>query len=169
MKYEIKRITYEDIDDYMRVNTNAWIESYKEIIDDAFLKKIENEIDTNIKRLKHKFDKEKYRYLLICNGIPVGNTSIGKSRIKDYPTSGEIESLYLLNIAKGKGLGRILLEHDVNVLKQLGYKSMVISCLKDNKQANEFYQHMGGVLTNTRIINIGNQSLEENIYYFKEI
>ena len=135
-----------------------------------FLEKIEKEIDNNIERVKSNFNqKEDYRYLLIYNGKPVGNTSIGKSRIEEFSNSGEIESLYLLDEVKNKGFGKILFEYDVKKLKELGYNDMVIGCLKDNKKANGFYQYMGGKLMFTRKITIGNQELEENIYYYEKI
>lgn len=169
MEYEIKEITIEDVDAYMRVNTQSWLESYKGIVSNEFLEKIKNEIDDNIERVKGKFNKKDYKYLLIYNNKPVGNTSIGKSRIEEYSNSGEIENLYLLEEVKNKGFGKILFEHDVKKLKELGYKDMIIGCLKKNKKANGFYQHMGGKLVLTRTITIGNQELEENIYYYEKI
>ena len=36
-KVEIKEITIEDIPDYVKVNTTAWQESYKGLIDDSIL------------------------------------------------------------------------------------------------------------------------------------
>ena len=170
MNYKIKRINKEDAYDYMKVNTISWIQTYKGIVSDEFLTKIEKELYKNAINLKNKMNPtEDYRYLLYYENKPVGNSSIGPSRIEEYPTSGEIESIYLLDEVKDKGLGKKLFEHDKNKLKKLGYKDMVIGCLKDNIKANGFYQHMGGELVFTRTINIGNQPLQENIYYFNKI
>ena len=169
MNYEIKKVSIEDVNAYMRINTQSWIESYKGIVSDKFLKKIKNDMSKNIERAINNFDKKEEMYLLIYNNKSVGNTSIGKSRIEEYPNAGELESLYLLNEVKNMGFGKILFDHDVKKLKELGYNDMVIGCLKDNKKANGFYQHMGGKLVFTRTITIGNQRLEENIYYYEKI
>lgn len=175
MNYEIKKVTeLDDLDPYIRVNTLAWNETYKGIVSDVFLKNIMDNTLKNIERQKNKFEEdinEEYyeRYILLYNGEPVGMTSIGKSRIEEYPNSGELRSLYLLDKVKGKGFGKILFEFDIKRLKELGFNDMVIGCLKDNTKANGFYQHVGGELSFIRNITIGDQVLEENVYYYKKI
>ncbi len=170
MKYEIRKVELNDIDDFLMVNAQCWNETYKGIVEDAFLKKINNELDKNIKKLKCQFNKENdYMYVLIYNNKPVGITWVGNSRIENHLNDGELYSIYLINEVKGKGFGKILFNHDIKILKELGYKNMVLGCIKKNKYANEFYKYMGGIYDFTRTIKIGNQELEENIYYFKDI
>ncbi len=170
VNYEIKRVEINDIGDYLKLNVQCWNETYKGIIEDNFLEKIKKELNQNIVKLKNEFDKENdYMYMLIYNNKPVGITWIGSSRIENHLEDGELYSIYLLNEVKGKGFGKILFNHDIKVLKELGYKNMVLGCLKDNKTANEFYKYMGGIYDYTRNIKIGNQQLEENIYYFNNI
>lgn len=170
MDYEIRRVMIDDIDDFLRINTEAWNESYKGIIDKEFLEWIKLNLDNNIERLKNKFDdRDCERYLLIYKGMPVGMSSINKSRIKEYCEAGELSSLYLLDRVKGIGFGKILFMDGVKRLRELGFKDMVIGCLKENKKANGFYKHMGGELVLTRKIIIGKQELDENIYYYKDI
>ena len=174
MDYRIKDVEKDDLYDYLNVNTIAWNESYKGIIPDWFLNKIKLEINKNVKMLEDKFDKEKIeepynkKYLLYINNEPGGMFSIDKSRIEDYPNSGELCSIYLLNKYKGKGYGTKMFEKAVEELRKMKFKNMVIGCLKDNP-SNKFYIKKGGNLVKTRIINIANEDLEENIYYFKKI
>lgn len=167
--YKIIKCKREDMDPYVRVNTQCWNETYKGIVDDNFLKKVTTEVDSNVERAIHRYNEFDHKYLLIYNDKPVGMGSCGYSRIDKYPNSGELYSIYLLNEVKDKGLGKKLFNHLVNVLKEIGYKDMVIGCLKDNTKANGFYQHMGGKLVFTRTITIGEQEIEENIYYFERI
>lgn len=167
--FKIIKCKREDMDPYIRINTKSWNESYKGIVFDEFLEKITNEVEENVERAKHRYNEMDHKYLLIYNDKPVGMGSCGYSRIDKYPNSGELYSIYLLDEVKGKGLGKELFNYLVNVLKETGYNDMVIGCLKDNERANNFYKHMGGELVFTRTLTIGNQELEENIYYFNKI
>lgn len=174
MNYEIKEIEKEDLYDYMHVNTLSWIESYKGLIDDEFLDKIIKDLDENVERLKRKFDQTKIdepsykRFLLKLDGEPVGVVSVSKSRDENYPDSGELCSLYLLNKAKKKGLGRILFEKGVEELKKQNFKDMIIFCLEGNP-TNEFYKHMGGEYVSSKEKNIGGKDYTENLYYYENI
>ncbi len=171
MNYTIKEIEKEDLYDYMYVSTYSWIETYKEIMADEFLKKIENELNQNVERLKNEFEQTKInkpdykRFLLYVNGEPVGIAAICKSREEKYSNSGELCTLYLLNKAKKKGYGRILFEKAKSELGKMGFSDMVIYCLKDNK-TTEFYEYMGGKLVFEKERNIGGKDLIENVYYY---
>ena len=174
MNYIIKEIDKDDLYDYMYVNTTAWNESYKGIIDDDFLDKIKREFNQNVERQRNKFDETKInepdykRFLLYIDKEPVGMFSICKSREEIYQDSGELCSIYLLDKVKKQGYGRILFEKAKEELKELNFKDMVISCLKDNP-TNEFYKYMGGILVATKNKNIGGKDYEENIYYYENI
>lgn len=174
MNYTIKEIEKEDSYDYMYVSTYSWIETYKEIMADEFLEKIENELNQNVERLKNEFEQTKInepdykRFLLYVNGEPVGIVAICKSREEKYPKSGELCTLYLLNKAKKKGYGRILFDKAKSELKNMGFNDMIIYCIKDNP-TNEFYKHMGGKTIFQKGRNIGGKDLIENVYYYNKI
>ena len=51
----------------------------------------------------------------------------------------------------------------------MGFNSMIVGCLSDNTNANSFYKHMGGVLVSSRDFTLPNQTLNENVYLFREI
>lgn len=144
MNYFIKEIDKKDIRDYLTVNTTAWLQTYKGIMADEFLEKIEREHEQNVKRLEDKFDETKnnepdyFRYLLYVNNKPVGNMAICKLREEQYSDSGELCTLYLINDVKNKGYGRILFDYAKKELIKQGYNDMIIYCLKDNP-TNEFY------------------------------
>lgn len=171
MSYRIKEIEKDDLYDYMYVNTHSWDETYRGIINDEFLDKILRELDSNVERLKGKFDRQKIeepdyrRFILYEDEVPVGVFSVCNSREEKYKAAGELACLYLLNKAKGSGYGRIMFEYAVNELKKAGHTNMVIFCLKDNP-TNEFYKHMGGKLLFSKDRNIGGSDLIENVYYY---
>ena len=174
MNYSLNEISKEELYDYMYVNTYAWNETYRGIMDDIFLDKIINELDSNVERLINKFDQTKIdkpdykRFLLRVDGEPVGIFGICKSREEAYPYSGELCNIYLLNKAKKNGYGKIMFEMAKEELKKMNYKDMIIYCIKDNP-TNNFYLHMGGKLITSKESNIGGKDLIENVYYIENI
>ena len=170
MNYEIKHVDITNIDIYTRVNIQAWTESYKNIIDSEFIKELNENIEYYVEKSRKKYEQgegNKNSYIFYYENEPVGMSSICSSRLEEYPDSGELGSIYFLDKVKGKGLGKIFFEFQVENLRKLGYKDMIIGCLKDNIHANGFYKHMGAELVSERTITIGKQILPENIYYKK--
>ncbi len=53
-------------------------------------------------------------------------------------------------------------------LKKMGFKDMIIYCLKDNP-TTEFYIHMGGQFIYEKERNIGGNDLIENVYYYEKL
>lgn len=174
MNYRIKEIEKSDLYDYLYVNANSWSESYRGIIDDAFLDKFKSNISDRVQGHIDRFDLIKVeepdykRFLLYLDDEAVGMFSVSNSIEEGYPNCGELCTLYLLNKAKGMGLGRVMFERAKAEVKSLGFSDMVLSCIRENP-TNEFYKHMGGKLVSTKVKKIGDQDIVENIYYFENI
>ncbi len=172
--FEIREVRKEDLHDFMRVNTICWVESYRGIMDDAFLNKIMDEIDLNAKRQEEEYDRVRIeepdykRFLLFVEGEAAGTCAVCRSRDERYPDAGELANIYLLDKVKKQGYGKLLFERAVDELKKSGYRDMIIGCLKDNP-ANAFYSHMGGQLMYSYVRKIGGRDLVENIWYFEKI
>ena len=56
---------------------------------------------------------------------------------------GEIKRLYVAPAARGRGLGRILVERIVAEARQLGYRSLLLDTLPFMRQAQSLYLSMG--------------------------
>ena len=112
------------------------------------------------------FNQGDITYLLMIDNRYVGYLTIGKSKIENYLTYGEIKSLYLLNEYQGYGLGKILFNLGINKLKEMGYKDICLGCLSDNIKANNFYKYMGLNLIDSHETVTGNQKMIENIYVY---
>lgn len=65
-KYRIENVNSSNIEYYARVNALAWLQSYKEIVNDKFLELIntEEEIQKTIINLKNNLDDNSKRFLL---------------------------------------------------------------------------------------------------------
>lgn len=169
MNYVIKDLNVDNAEDYARVNAKAWKESYKGIVNDEFLDLIneEPEIQRSISRLKSSLnDKDSKGFLLYVDNKAVGVLRVGSSREIEYKNSGELRAIYLLDVAKHKGLGKMLYERALEELRKMGYKNIIIACLKENP-SNAFYVHMGGKLVGIHPFKLSNQELEENVYYYE--
>ena len=163
----IREKRVEDILEFTLLVNEVWNETYRGIVEDEFIDNMKKTIDDRIKiQTDNFYEKDSYSYVLVDNDKLIGYTSVDKSREEDYPNAGELSSLYLLKKYQGSGYGRMLFEHSLNKIKELGYKEYIIGCL-DNNLTNEFYKKMGGKLYKQKNKNIGNKDYIENYYIFK--
>ena len=172
MNYSIEELNLDNVRDYVKVNAKSWQETYKGIVNAEFLELIgtDSEIDKAIERKKKDINKEFDKsFLLKADDKYVGVFRVCKSKDSNYKDIGELQALYLLNEVKHRGYGRTLFEKACDEVKKMGFNSMIVGCLSDNTNANNFYKHMGGVFVSNRDFTILNQTLKENVYLFREI
>lgn len=173
MNYTIEKLSIDNAYEYAYVNSRAWLESYKGIVDDEYLERINTDesIKTMTERLKgYVINDPGHFFLLRVEGKPVGVLCVRKPKYEEYQDCGELGAIYLLNDVKGKGYGKVLFEYAKEELKKMGYNKMVNGCL-DKNPSNEFYKHMGGKLVKSIpfVLKNSNQELTENIYYYEKI
>lgn len=168
MSYELEELSVDNVNFYVKVNSLAWKQTYKGIVDDYILELIntKEEINKSIERMKNNINKPLYKAFL----LKVNDKYVGMFRVcKTDKDMGELKSLYLLDEVKHKGYGKILFKRALEEVKKMGFNSMIVGCLSDNTNANNFYKHMGGVFVSNRDFTILNQTLKENVYLFREI
>lgn len=57
--------------------------------------------------------------------------------------SGEIKRLYVIPAARGRGLGRMLVERIIAVAREIGYRSLLLDTLPFMKDAQALYSSFG--------------------------
>ena len=173
MNYTIEKLSVDNAHEYAYVNSRAWLESYKGIIDDEYLEKINTDVSikTFTEKLKgYVVNDPDHFFLLRVEGKPAGVLCVRNPKYEDYQDCCELGAIYLLNEAKGKGYGKVLFKFAKEELKKMGYKKMVNGCI-DGNPSNEFYKHMGGKLVKQIPFVVKNygQELTENVYYYENI
>ena len=156
-------IYYEekDIEKVAKIITEDWKIAYKGIIDDEYLKNLDYK--DKEKSIREKYQNQKS--IVLEEGIVKGYSRFGENRDEEKDL-GELYALYVEADERGKKIGEKLLRKTASILKERGYKEMVIWCLKENKKARKFYEKMGGKLYKTRNIEIGNKEYAEVCYKY---
>ena len=148
---EIRRIRPDDSRmDISRIYEESWKSAYKGIVPQAYLDSIPNG------HWAPHLDQPGW-HTLICvdEGRAIGTTSFCESRFQQFPSWGEIISLYLLPEYAGQGYGKALLEAALCELKQLGFRDIFLWVLEENHHARLFYEKMG--------FNVSDAFLEDQI------
>ena len=103
------------------------------------------------------------------DGKVIGFSHVGKARDEDVADHfGEVSAIYLLKDFQGKGIGRRLFQLSLERLKVMSFKSALLWVLRDNLTAS-FYQKMGGQETIEKEDEIGDKTLIEDRYEWREL
>jgi putative acetyltransferase len=73
----------------------------------------------------------------------------------------ELVKMYLLSSARGKGLGKLMIEKIINEAKQLGYKNIYLETMPELKQALKTYEKFGFEYLNGPMGNTGHHGCEK--------
>ena len=157
----IRYYEQKDIEQVAKIITEDWKIAYKGIIDDEYLKNLDYK--DKEKSIREKYQKRKS--IVLEEGIVKGYSRFGENREEEKDLA-ELYALYVEADERGKKIGEKLLRKTASILKERGYKEMVIWCLKENKKERKFYEKMGGKLYKTRNIEIGNKEYAEVCYKY---
>lgn len=165
----IRYLTKEDIPSYQKLITIVWQQTYPGIVNQQFLDNLSNTEQQRIELNTMTFDDNiKDTLVLELDNQLVGFIRYGTTDDINYPNTGEIFALYLLDNYKRKGYGKLLVQSAIKELTNIGHTNMIIGCISKNP-SNEFYKHLGGIKKSERPFPKTGDNLIENIYYFQDI
>jgi GNAT superfamily N-acetyltransferase len=98
----------------------------------------------------------------------VGFTTCGVQRSRLAGYGGEVYTLYLLDEAQGRGLGRRLMAAAAGALLAQGFPSGLVWVLRDNP-ARWFYERLGGERLAEQTICLGHELLPEVAYGWRDL
>ena len=134
-----------EIGQIAKIIDEDWKIAYKGIINQEYLDSL-NYKDRE-KRIREKYKKEK-GIVYVEDNLVKGYCRFGQS--KEEKELGEVYALYVKNEFRKFGIGKKLLEKAEEMLKNNGYKEMIIWCLQENKIGRNFYEKQGGILYKER-------------------
>jgi ribosomal protein S18 acetylase RimI-like enzyme len=103
-----------------------------------------DKIQKSSKYMKNYLKKQDNKYFLAYhNSIPIGYLHVTHDDKKNKDTS-YISELYVLDVYRGRGIGKKLVKHHYTYLKRLGIKKSVLTTAKNkNKKTINFYKKLG--------------------------
>lgn len=133
-----------DAETLARVHVTSWRETYRGLLPDAFLARMSE--PGHARRFHRELTRPGAHDVVLAAMNPYGlfgYVAGGPSRA-GVEGEAEINTLYVLRAAQGRGVGTRLLLGAARALAVQGARSLMISVLRDNLRAREFYERLGG-------------------------
>jgi GNAT superfamily N-acetyltransferase len=147
-----------------RAHTESWQASYRGILPDTVLDRIDvgQRAETRRRILADRSIFQLVAYDL-THGDVVGFCDAGRPR-RAMPYGGEIYAIYLVQHAKRHGLGQQMFERVQHYFAAANQRSLVIWVLEHNIHARAFYEAMGGRAGPTFPSKVGGFAVTEVAY-----
>lgn len=152
--------------DIARVHVKSWKTTYKNIVPEAYLEKMNYD---DRKNMWKDIISNQTVFVAEVNGKIVGFANGGEERTGEYSGyQGELYAIYILESFQQRGIGKQLLDLVAAHLSQMNITSMTVSVLEDNISCT-FYERLGAWHIDTVEIEIAGKTLNELVYGWKDI
>jgi GNAT superfamily N-acetyltransferase len=143
-RFAIRRARLADAEPIARVYTSSWQTSYRGILPDAVLDRMD--VGQRVAS-RRQILQDPATLTLVAHdttrGTIVGFCDAGASR-RPGRWAGEVYAIYFEHHAKRFGLGREMFAQVMSWLRSGGMPSMIVWVLENNPHAHRFYEAMGG-------------------------
>ncbi|HSD89394.1 MAG TPA: GNAT family N-acetyltransferase [Kofleriaceae bacterium] len=164
-RFAIRDAELTDAEAIARAHTASWQSSYRGILPDTVLDRIDvgQRAETRRKILR---DRSIYQLVAydITHGDIVGFCDAGPSRRHMPRAEGEVYAIYLVQHAKRHGLGQEMFERVMAWFSRQDMHSMIVWVLDNNHHARGFYEALGGRATTTVQSRVGGFPVTELAY-----
>ena len=143
MRFAIRKASLDDAEGIARAHAASWRTSYRGILPDAVLDRID--VDQRASSWRRTLQDRAILTLVaydVTHRDIVGLCDAGLSR--SDPSAGEVYRMYLEHHARRHGLGREMFEQVTEWLRSQHLRSLIIWVLDNNHHARRFYEAMGG-------------------------
>lgn len=165
MTFTIRPARLEDAEQITQVHIQTWQETYRGMMPDEFL----DNIDAKKRIAWHQNNIGQSGYMLAEeSGRILGFIMYGQTRDSSDPTQGEIWGINLINEAKGRGIGEVLMRRAATELIKNGFQEISLWVVKENESACRFYEVLGGTPDgHSKDVEIGGKNVSELRYVWK--
>lgn len=160
--YEIRKNRLEDQRQMAAIKIDGWRTAYDKIVSSKYLNELD--LDKQTERYIASFDEYKDLVLVAVKEDEVLGYSCFKYENEKY--DAELVSLYIKPGFTNQGIGTRLFKETTKLLYENNRLNMIVWCFKDNKNARKFYEDLGGVVVEEKVVTIGNKTYEEVGYYY---
>ena len=155
-----------------RVHVESWRTSYAGLVPADFLAALSIEQrEARWQAILADPDAQQFNFVAEDpHGHIAGFASGGPERDDDLVYRGELYAIYLLASQQRQGVGRQLIQATAARLLKLGFSSMLVWVLADNRPARSFYEAMGGqLLDKKKELTIAGARLAEVAYGWLDV
>lgn len=144
MRFAVREATLQDAEGIARVHVDSWQTSYRGILPDTLLDRIDVGQRAESRRAMLR-DTSVFHLVAydVTHGDIVGLCDAGASR-RNVPYAGEVYAIYLAHRAKRHGLGQEMFDRVMGWFVAHDMRSMIVWVLENNHHARRFYEAMGG-------------------------
>lgn len=140
----------EDAGLISHIYSTSWRKTYRGLIAEDYLRRLPD--DYWVPSLRSWLSSgQLYGLIALEDGRPVGCAIYGRGRDEGYEDWGEIVSLYILPECMRRGIGGMLLQETLRLLKEEGYPRCYLWAIDGNQMADGFYRKNGFNRTGERI------------------
>jgi GNAT superfamily N-acetyltransferase len=159
--FQIREVTQEtvaqDIPQVLRVLVQSYQTTYSGLLEQSSLDNLT--VKNNSSNLRRDAAQKAIgieHYLFVATletGEIVGYAYCIPNYYPEVVSDSELHELYLLKDYQGLGIGRELFESSKNRLREQGFQTMFLWCVKENPSCG-FYDKMGGERVDERMTNL---------------
>lgn len=161
----IRRARASDAAALARVQVDSWRETYRGMLPESHLAALSYAGHERLWR--RTLAGPSATFLAVIGGQIVGFASGGRCR-SHQGFAGELNLLYVLRSAQGRGAGRALFDAVHYALAVAGLPDLVVWVLAANRPARAFYEHLGLEPAGEASSLLGGVRLKEVAYGWRE-
>lgn len=167
----IRRATIEDSDRIAFVRITGWKQSYKGLMPDALLDRLDMKADAErVRAVMADGSNRSLRFVVEQNGVVVGMGACGPARGNEgLRGQGEVYAIYLLDEVKRQGIGEAFMREMAKAMTAQGLTSLQVCVLENNAPARKFYEKLGGKLQKSGIFTYEGFQLPDVTYVWDDL
>lgn len=153
----IRKAKDSDINEIAKIKVTGWQNAYRGIVSDAYLNRMSVSEQTERYRTAYSPDtifvaeKENEilgfcRFYIDCNPV-----------CDDLEIDCEIREIYVRPDMKRMGIGSELFRYTLDYLQQKGKRKLYLGVFKENDNARNFYEKMGGTMGKETVLEVDHQ------------
>jgi ribosomal protein S18 acetylase RimI-like enzyme len=176
----VRRARPDDAPGIAAVHVAAWRSAYAGLLDDGYLAGLSEARLANFYR-RAILDRQQGHAVFVATAggmdqpadrpgpepVVIGFSSGGRARRRGL-AEGEVETLYLFDDYRERGVGRRLMRAMAAHLRAIGCNSALVWVLAGNA-SRHFYRHLGGRLSMVEAIRVAGQPIEQTAFVWDPI